>query len=119
MPRYEQQEEAKLTPEQRRIWDECKAGPRGSVPPPVHVWLKSPGLADHAHQLGAHVRFGTDFTPKQTEIAILMTAPYWTTPFEWAGHVRLGLQAGLSQEQIDAIATRRTPDFRDPDDRLV
>ena len=67
MPRYEQLEEAKLTPEQRHIWDECKAGPRGSVPPPVHVWLKSPGLADHAHKLGAYVRFRTPYTPKQTE----------------------------------------------------
>ena len=50
---------AKLDAEQRRIWNDCKAGPRGSVPPPVHVWLKSPGLADNAHKLGAHVRFGT------------------------------------------------------------
>jgi hypothetical protein len=24
MPRYEQLEEAKLTPEQRHIWDECR-----------------------------------------------------------------------------------------------
>ena len=119
MPRYEQQEEAKLTPEQRRIWDECKAGPRGSVPPPVHVWLKSPGLADHAHKLGAYVRFGTQYTPKQTEIAILVTARYWTAQFEWAAHVRLGLHAGLSQEQIDAIAERRTPEFDDPGDRLI
>ena len=39
--------------------------------------------------------------------------------FEWAAHVRLGLQAGLSQEQIDAIAERRTPEFDDPDDRLI
>src|SRR6516165_6931038 len=85
MPRYEQLEEAKLTSEQRRIWDECKAGPRGSVPPPVHVWLKSPGLADHAHKLGAHVRFGTPYTSKQTEIAILVTARNWTAQFEWGG----------------------------------
>ena len=119
MPRYEQLEEAKLTSEQRRIWDECKAGPRGSVPPPVHVWLKSPGLAEHAHKLGAYVRFGTPYTPKQTEIAILVTARYWTAQFEWAAHVRLGLQAGLSQEQINAIAEHRTPEFDDPDDRLI
>ena len=119
MSRYEQQEEAKLTPEQRHIWDECKAGPRGSVPPPVHVWLKSPGLADHAHKLGAYVRFGTPYTSKQTEIAILVTARYWTAQFEWAAHVRLGLQAGLSQEQVDAIAERRSPEFDDPDDRLI
>ena len=119
MPRYEQQDEAKLNPEQRRIWDDCKTGPRGAVPPPVHVWLDSPGLADFAHRLGAHVRFGTPYTPKQTEIAILVTARYWTAQFEWAAHVRLGLQAGLTQEQIDAIAERREPVFTDPDDRIV
>jgi 4-carboxymuconolactone decarboxylase len=119
MPRYQQLEESQLNDVQRRIFNDCKAGPRASVPPPVHVWLKSPGLADFAHRLGAHVRFGTPFTPKQTEIAILMTARYWTAQFEWAAHVRLGLQAGLSQEQIDAIAARRPPHFDDPDDQIV
>jgi 4-carboxymuconolactone decarboxylase len=119
MTRYEQLDEVNLNPEQRRIWDDCKAGPRGAVPPPVHVWLKSPGLADYAHRLGAHVRFGTPLTPKQTEIAILCTARYWTAQFEWVAHVRLGLQAGLSQEQIDAIAERKPPRFDDPDDQLV
>jgi 4-carboxymuconolactone decarboxylase len=119
MPRYQEVDETRLDDAQRRVFNECKAGPRGSIPPPVHVWLKSPGLADHAHKLGAHVRFATQFTPKQTEIAILMTARYWTAQFEWAAHVRLGLQAGLTQEQIDAIAERRTPSFSDPDDQIV
>jgi 4-carboxymuconolactone decarboxylase len=119
MPRYREIQEAELNDEQRRIFNDCKAGPRGAVPPPVHVWLRSPGLADYAHRVGAHVRFGTPFTPKQTEIAILMTARYWTAQFEWAAHVRLGLQAGLTQEQIDAIAERRAPAFTDPDDQLV
>lgn len=119
MARYRPLQPSELKSEQKRIWDDCSAGPRGSVPPPVHVWLKSPGLADHAHKLGAHVRFGTVFTPKQTEIAILVTARYWTAQFEWTAHVRLALQAGLTQEQIDAIAERRTPHFADPDDQLV
>jgi 4-carboxymuconolactone decarboxylase len=119
MPRYEQLDESRLDGAQRRIWDSCKAGPRGSVPPPVHVWLKSPGLADHAHQLGAHVRFGTDFSQKLTEIAILMTARYWTAQFEWAAHVRLAQNAGISQDVIDAIGERKTPRFDDPDEQLV
>jgi len=119
MPRYRAKEESELNAEQRRVYNDCKAGPRGAVPPPVHVWLDSPGLADHAHKLGGHVRFATQLTNKQTEIAILCTARYWTAQFEWAAHVRLGLQAGLSQEQIDAIAERKTPHFDDPDDQLV
>src|SRR5438046_3191949 len=114
MPRYQQVDEAKLNDAQRRVWNDCTSGPRGSVPPPGHVWLKSPGPADHALRLGAHVRFATGCTPKQSEIAILMTARYWTAQFEWAAHVRLGLQAGLKEEAIDAIAERRTPRFDDP-----
>ena len=119
MTRYRELKRDELDEAQRRVWDEVVAGPRHAVPPPAHVWLNSPGLADHAHKLGAHVRFGTDFSPRLTEIAILVTARYWTAQFEWAAHVRLRLQAGLNQEQIDAIAERKTPTFDDPDDRLV
>ena len=119
MPRYREMQEAELNAEQRRIYDDCKSGPRGFVPPPVHIWLNSPGLADHAHQLGAHARFGTPFTPKQSEIAILLTARYWTAQFEWAAHVRLALKAGMEQAVIDAIAERRAPHFTDADDQLV
>ena len=53
MPRYQEMQESQLDDAQRRVFGECKAGPRGSVPPPVHVWLRSPGLADNAHKLGA------------------------------------------------------------------
>ena len=119
MARYRQLEPEQLDAEQRRIWDACAAGPRGAVPPPVHVWLRSPGLAEHAHQLGAHVRFGTGFSPNLTEIAILVTARYWTAQFEWQAHVRLALRAGVKAAVIDAIAERRPPPFTDPDEQLV
>jgi len=119
MARYRQLHESELDEAQRLVWNDCKAGPRGAVPPPVHVWLRSPGLADPAHKLGAHVRFGTALGPKLTEIAILVTARYWTAQFEWQAHARLALQAGLSQEIIDAIAERRTPSFTDQDERIV
>jgi 4-carboxymuconolactone decarboxylase len=119
MERYKELQPEELDAPQRRVWDDVVAGPRGSVPPPAHVWLKSPGLADHAHQLGAHVRFGTDFPPNLTEIAILVTARYWTAQFEWSAHARLARQAGVAQEAIDAIAERRTPAFSDPDEQLV
>jgi 4-carboxymuconolactone decarboxylase len=119
MSRYRDLQESELDEAQRRVWDDIVAGPRHSVPPPAHVWLRSPGLADHAHKLGAHVRFGTDLSPRLTEIAILMTARYWTAQFEWAAHARLARQAGMAPEVIDAIAERREPVFSDPDEQLV
>ena len=119
MTRYRELKGDELNEAQRRVWDDVVAGPRHAVPPPAHVWLNSPGLADHAHKLGAHVRFGTDFSPRLTEIAILVTARYWTAQFEWQAHARLARQAGLAEEVIAAIAERRTPVFTDPDEQLV
>ncbi len=119
MARYRELKRDELNEAQRRVWDDVVAGPRHAVPPPAHVWLNSPGLADHAHKLGAHVRFGTDFSPRLTEIAILVTARYWTAQFEWHAHARLARQAGLADEVIAAIAERRTPVFADPDEQLV
>jgi 4-carboxymuconolactone decarboxylase len=119
MTRYRELERGELDEAQRRVWDDVVTGPRHAVPPPAHVWLNSPGLADHAHKLGAHVRFGTDFSPRLTEIAILVTARYWTAQFEWQAHIRLARQAGLAEEVIAAIAERRTPVFTDPDEQLV
>jgi len=119
MTRYRELKREELNEAQRRVWDDVVAGPRHAVPPPAHVWLNSPGLADHAHKLGAHVRFGTDFSPRLTEIAILVTARYWTAQFEWQAHARLACQAGLAEEVIAAIAERRTPVFTDPDEQLV
>jgi 4-carboxymuconolactone decarboxylase len=119
MTRYRELKHEELNEAQRRVWDDVVAGPRHAVPPPAHVWLNSPGLADHAHKLGAHVRFGTDFSPRLTEIAILVTARYWTAQFEWQAHARLARQAGLAEEVIAAIAERRTPVFTDPDEQLV
>jgi 4-carboxymuconolactone decarboxylase len=119
MTRYRKLERGELSEAQRRVWDDVVAGPRHAVPPPAHVWLNSPGLADHAHKLGAHVRFGTDFSPRLTEIAILVTARYWTAQFEWQAHSRLARQAGLAEEVIVAIAERRPPVLTDPDEQLV
>lgn len=119
MIRYKELQQSELNEAQRRVWNDIVAGPRGSVPPPAHVWLRSPGLAEHAQRLGAHVRFGTDLSPRLTEIVILVTARYWTAQFEWHAHARLARQAGVTQEVIDAIAERRSPAFFDPDEQLV
>jgi hypothetical protein len=66
------------------------------------------------------LRYLTGFGNEHTSEALKGALPAGqTAQFEWAAHVRLGLQAGLSQERIDAIAERRTPEFDDPDDRFI
>jgi 4-carboxymuconolactone decarboxylase len=119
LSRYKDLDPAALDTDQRRIWEEIASGPRGSVPPPLQIWLRSPKLAENAQRLGAFCRYGTTLEPRLSELAILMTARHWTAHYEWHHHEVFALKAGLDPAIIAAIAERRTPDFIREDERLV
>lgn len=119
MPRIEIADVAAMGEEQRRVYDETLAGPRGHIPPPLHAWLASPELARRAQHLGAFVRYQTTLPPRLSELAILVTARHWTSHFEWYAHKKEGLKAGMDPAVIDAIAAERPPPFAGDDERLV
>lgn len=119
MTRYKEHRPADLDAEQQKIWREIAAGPRGNVPPPLQVWLRSPPLAEHAQHLGAFLRFGTSLSPRLSELAILITARHWTAQYEWHHHEVFARKAGLDPAVIAAIAARRPPDFTRDDERAV
>jgi 4-carboxymuconolactone decarboxylase len=119
MTRYKDTDPATLDATQRRIWDEIAAGPRGSVPPPLQIWLKSPELAEKAQRLGAFARFGTSLPPRLSELVILCTARFWTAQYEWHHHEIFARKAGLGDDLIAAIAERRTPHFAKADEKAV
>jgi 4-carboxymuconolactone decarboxylase len=119
MTRYKETEPADLDEAQQRVWRDIAAGPRGSVPPPLQIWLKSPALAEHAQRLGAFARFGTSLPPRLSELAILMTARHWTAQFEWYHHEVFARKAGLDPDIIAAIADRRIPSFANADEQAV
>jgi 4-carboxymuconolactone decarboxylase len=108
-----------MTPAQRLARDEAVSGVRGRVPAPMRAWLHSPEMAGHAQKLGAFVRYKTTLPPAVSEIAILVTARYWTSHFEWYAHKRDALAAGVDPAIITAIAERREPVFTDAMQRAV
>ena len=112
LPRLDRQD---MTPEQRRVADAIRSGPRGGMGGPFEAWLRSPALADHAQQLGAYCRFGTDLPKDVAELAILLTGAHWKAQFEFWAHTRLGRAAGLPDEVIEAIRTGRRPALARPD----
>ena len=77
-------------------------GPRG----PIAMWLYSPQLAEHYFPGSTHVRFGTQFDQRLTELAILATAREVRSQYEWSAHEPLGRRAGLEQEIIDVVKHR-------------
>lgn len=108
-----------MNEEQRRVYDATVAGKRGRAPAPLLAWLESPVLADRAQKLGEFARYDTTLPTRLSELAVLVTARFWTSQYEWAIHKQEALKGGLDPAIIDAIAHRRDPDFRNSDERLV
>src|SRR6202521_3116005 len=82
-----------LTPEQKTMVEHLFAGERGGMNGPFNVLLRSPETGDLAQKLGAQLRFHSTLTAKQRELAILVTARYWTAQYEWTAHRKLAMQA--------------------------
>lgn len=120
----------KLTPEQRALSDAIKSGPRaklassgaskpGPLGGPFNVWLRSPGIGNLVQQLGEEIRFRSSLAGKLNELAILITARYWTSQYEWFAHHKLALEGGLDPAIAQAIAEGRRPAPMDADETIV
>lgn len=119
-----------LTPDQQALSDAIKSGPRaklassgaskpGPLGGPFNVWLRSPGIGNLVQQLGEEIRFRSSLAGKLNELAILVTARYWTSQYEWFAHHKLALEGGLNPKIAEDIAQGRTPAGMDADETLV
>jgi 4-carboxymuconolactone decarboxylase len=98
-----------MSPEQRQVAAEITAGPRGEVRGPFVALIHNPELARRLQKLGEHLRWQGKLPPKLKELAVLVSARRWTCQHEWVMHSKLGLEAGLAKETVDAIAANREP----------
>ena len=119
-----------LTPEQKKVADAIRSGPRSAVKNssaarpgplggPFNVWLRSPGVGNIIQELGAEIRFRSSLPSKLNELAIIVTARHWTCQYEWFAHHRLALEAGLDPAIGEDIAQGRRPAKMDADETLV
>jgi 4-carboxymuconolactone decarboxylase len=109
MPRLTLPAEADMTPRQKEVVDMVTAGPRGGVRGPFGAWLRSPDFAAIAQDLGAHVRFRSCLNDRVREVVICTTAASIRAQYEWYAHARIALEAGVSNETLEAIRTNATP----------
>jgi len=108
-----------LTPEQKTMAENLLAGERGGLNGPFNVLLRSPEMGDAAQKLGAQLRFHSVLPGKLRELAIIITARYWTAQYEWTTHRQLALKAGVSPAIADAIAAGKKPASLEPDEEIV
>jgi 4-carboxymuconolactone decarboxylase len=108
-----------MTPAQRTMVEHLFAGPRAGANGPFNVLLRSPEMGDIAQQFGASMRFNQSMPRKLNEMAIIITARYWTAQYEWYAHKRAALQAGLNPAIVDAIQNGRRPAGMQKDEDAV
>ena len=108
-----------LTPPQKTMVDDLLAGSRTSLNGPFNVLLRSPEMGNLAQKLGEHLRFRSSVPPRLNEMAILLTAKWWSSAYEWNAHKTLALTAGLSASVIDDIQAGRRPARMQPDEAAV
>jgi 4-carboxymuconolactone decarboxylase len=129
LPRLREEE---MSAAQREIYDRFRTGPRaapdspftllhpdGGLIGPPNAWLLSPAVGNVLEQLGGTMRYGLGLPGRCREIAILLVAYHRASAFELYAHRPAGRAAGLTEDEIEGLATEPGPDLPDPAERAV
>ncbi len=118
MARLEPPRPEAYTDDQKRI-AEAITSSRGSIRGPFGVWLHSPGLAEPAQAVGAHIRFRSTLPGNLRELAICTIARHWRANFEWYAHAPLAVSEGIAEEAIEQLRNGEEPSPLTVEERLV
>jgi 4-carboxymuconolactone decarboxylase len=121
MGRIAQLKPEQLTEGQRRIASGLGATRGGglAVNGPWGLLLRNEKLCDVAGQFGTMLRDATSVPKNLSELAIAVTARFWTAQFEWNAHAPQALRAGVSPDIIEAIRQRKRPTFAKKEEEAV
>jgi 4-carboxymuconolactone decarboxylase len=121
-----------MTSEQRNLYREILNGPRGQGPRtvllasgagglagPFNAMLYAPPAGHALQELGAAIRFRTELPPRIREMAILVVAQAWDSAYERASHEPIGREAGLTDEEIEALRGGADPRFPDKQEQAA
>jgi 4-carboxymuconolactone decarboxylase len=118
MSRLPEIDPAKLTVEQRAIYDRMMRE-RGHMRGPFAVWLRNAELCDNTLRLQEMFASRIKLERRLLELMILVSARLATAQYAWFIHEPHALKFGIAPEIVTAIRARRTPDFSREDERLV
>ncbi|HUB94381.1 MAG TPA: hypothetical protein VL993_00600 [Stellaceae bacterium] len=108
---------AEMNAEQGQVFDAAeKAGnPTGG---PYWAYIRYPKMMQASQEMGNALRAGP-LSGRERQIAVLTVVRHWNARFPWAAQVRASLAAGVDQATIDAINAGKTPDLKDPRERMA
>lgn len=91
----------------QEVYDRVAGSRQGTVSGPYGILLHSPELAVRGAELSTYLRWHSDLTQAQREIAILEAARQFDAAVMWASHLRLAKEAGVRDEVGEVVAHRR------------
>jgi 4-carboxymuconolactone decarboxylase len=118
MSRMPPLDEAALSPEQKRVYDQI-AGKRKTVRGPFPMWLRNWRLAEHANQFGVALRDHSAIGRRIFELAVITVCRAWDVQYAWSSHAPQAELAGIAPEIVKAIQENRPPPFTRDDERLA
>jgi 4-carboxymuconolactone decarboxylase len=118
-PRFKPLAPEEMSEAQRKVHQEIAGGPRGGVRGPFNALLRSPELAERAQKLGEYVRFNSSLPPRLSELAILITARYWSSQYEWFAHAPQAAKGGVAAAVIADIQNGKRPGGMTDDEAVV
>ena len=118
MSRLPELDLAKLSPEQRKVYDDIESD-HGTVRGPWLIELRIPEVAHHYHELYRRLCMHPNVGRRLFELMVIVVARHWSSQFEWFAHERQALANGVAPAIVDAIRERRTPQFERDDERIA
>jgi len=106
-------------PEQRELIDLIKRQRGGRLLNLYRVLLNSPPVCAGWLNFLTAIRQHSKLNGRLRELAIIRVALVNGAPYEYRAHVPIGLQAGLTQTQIDALESWTVSDAFDAQERAV
>lgn len=114
---------AELDPAARRVYDAIASGPRagsglvdddGSLRGPFDAMLRNPAVGEPLQAVGAALRYSGLLSDRARELVILRVAGVRDSPFERATHEPIARRAGLSDDELAALAADAVVTWPDP-----
>lgn len=120
MARIEDLKRENLSPRQQQLHDDfLKSRPHRTLTGPFSVLIHAPDIAEPADKLVNYYRTNPKLGRRLIELIILMLCRSATVQYAWSVHEPHALKEGITQDVIDAIRSKKRPDFKRDDERLL
>ena len=100
------------------VCDKVTAG-RGRVPTPFKVWLHSATLPRAIETIGTMLNTNSKLTEREFELAIVLIAQHWESPFVIDAHIKFLRKTGMPESILTSLVNRTPPAYETEREKAI